>query len=136
VAKKPALALNATAQQNNKKVKAKKPRTIETEIQSIFRMLCSSVADNAVVKMEKPAQYSTCKGLISIYKQGMLLQTMYAFYSSSQYPTKLGSVAIYGSDVATYQQRILKRGTLFGYQVVRATLEMGRREFLDVTLAV
>lgn len=58
----------------------------------------------------------------------------YALYPSSYDAGKLGSVAIYGHDAPARRTQILKQRSLFGYPVVSATLEVGRRPFVDVTL--
>jgi hypothetical protein len=125
-----------------KKEKPQRPQTIEAEIRAIFRMLTVSTAENTVVKMDKLSPGSSCKGLIGVYgrdsaneKQPDVLRVRYAFYASTRNPSKLGSVAIYCDDVASYLTRIQQQGALFGHRVANATIAIGRRRFIDVTLA-
>jgi hypothetical protein len=125
-----------------KKEKPQWPQTIEAEIRSIFRMLTVSTAENTVVKMDKLSPGTSCKGLIGVYSRDAVneklpdvLRVRYAFYASTRNPSKLGSVAIYCDDVASYLTRIQQQGALFGHRVANATIAIGRRRFIDVTLA-
>ncbi|MDE6009962.1 MAG: hypothetical protein K2F87_00750, partial [Muribaculaceae bacterium] len=58
----------------------------------------------------------------------------YAFYAATRNPSRLGSVAIYATDATTILSLIRRRKSLFGYSVIDARLEYGRRPFIDVTL--
>jgi hypothetical protein len=125
-----------------KKEKPQRPQTIEAEIRSIFRMLTVSTAENTVVKMDKLSPGTSCKGLIGVYSRDAVneklpdvLRVRYAFYASTRNPSKLGSVAIYCDDVASYLTRIQQQGALFGHRVANATIAIGRRRFIDVTFA-
>lgn len=147
------------------KVKTKKIPLIEREINSIFRSLCSTSSDNQVVMMDQANKGTSRKAIISIYNRDDLSRQkeeeaayrklhsegenrnglrkpykafpvlMYVFYPHTLDEKKLGSVAIYGSDVSVLLSVILKKGSLFGHHVVSANLEMGRRLFIDVKLA-
>ena len=58
----------------------------------------------------------------------------YAFYPSTSNPSQLGSVAIYADDTALILSGIRRRKSLFGFKVINAVVEYGRRPFIDVTL--
>lgn len=137
---------------------------IDRDIRSIFLALNSRAAENSVAVMEKPAQGSSCKGIIHIYDRSDLCRqrdeeasyrelrnngsdhphhakpyrakptVTYAFYPKASDHTKLGSVAIYGENADSRRKLILKIGTLFGHRVISANIEMGRRPFVDVKL--
>lgn len=124
------------------KVKTKKKPSIEREIRSIFHALSSKAEKNQIVIIEQPIKGASRKATISIYNRDDLSKqrrplpiTMYAFYSHTFDDEKLGSVAIYGSDVSIQRNLILRNGFLFGHRVISANLEMGRRLFIDVQLA-
>lgn len=63
-------------------------------------------------------------------------KVMYVFYASTYNPSQIGSVAIYAKETAPLLSLIHKSKTLFGFQVIDATIEYGRRPFIDVTLAI
>lgn len=148
------------------KPKSKTIPSIEREIRSIFRVLNSRASENDRVEMVRPDKGSSYVAIINIYReqdlnsqkddevayrdvmpQGVEPTTRpkvhkpvpfvkYVFYSNTLDPNRLDSVAIYGADVSIYQTNILKRSSFFGRKVVSATLEMGRRLFVDVKFAV
>jgi hypothetical protein len=116
--------------------------SIEQKISSIHKSLQSFVDENQEAKLEKPTKGSSCKGAISILpkvdesekKSNVKPIVRYVFYPNKHDLSKIGSVAIYGDDADVRCMQILKRGTLFGYTVASANVEMGRRQFVDVTL--
>lgn len=144
------------------KPKTQKATRIEREIRSIYNALRSHDSDREVVTIEYPATGS-CKAMIRVFRredlerqtmepdccrEQLMRETnrgvktskvspavMYALYPDMYDAAKLGSVAIYGSEAVTRRSIILKQGTLFGRAVVSATIEMGRRPFVDVKLA-
>lgn len=63
-------------------------------------------------------------------------QVTYVFYASTYSPSQLGSVAIYAKETATILSLIRRSRSLFGFRVIDATIEHGRRPFIDVTLAL
>lgn len=60
----------------------------------------------------------------------------YVFYPSTFSPSKLGSVAIYAKETATILSLIRRNKSLFGFRVIDARIEYGRRPFIDVNLAL
>lgn len=148
-----------------KKTKKKQIPLIDREINSIHKGLIPQRADNLpdIVMLEWLSGGAGCRATISIYDAetlasledaGTLLAMAgnpdgksnsklkkvpptirYAFYPATLHPDRLGSVAIYCKDPRAVQKRIIGSGTLFGHAVVRATIEIGRRPFVDVTLA-
>ena len=129
-------------------------------------MLSSRASENDRVEMVRPDKGFSYVAIINIYREqplnnqkddevayrGIMPQedgfttrrkahkpipfVKYVFYSNTLDPNRLDSVAIYGADVSIYQTNILKRSSFFGRKVVSATLEMGRRLFVDVKFAV
>ncbi len=114
---------------------------IEREIRSIYHALCAASPKTATIRIEYPKQAS-CKAMIRVY-DGDGADTLpkspletYALYTAAYDQTRIGSVAIYGAAAGTRRALIRKRGTLFGHRVVSATVEQGRRPFVDVKFAV
>jgi hypothetical protein len=152
--KTPITVASATPQKPSRKATPDKPKkakavvtpNIDSEIHAIFKLFSSTATKDMVVKMEQTKlQKNSCKGIITvssrdnaptsgIAKDTSAIPTRYAFYASTHNPSLLGSVAIYGDNVATLHAQIQKAGSLFGYRVIRANIEMGRRQFVDVLL--
>jgi hypothetical protein len=112
--------------------------SIEQRISMIFETL-KAYAGDANFKLNEPARGASCKGIICVYPEAdKKCETTpiekYVFYPNRHDLSKIGSVAIYGKDADLRCMQILKRGTLFGYSVASAKVEMGRRQFVDVTL--
>lgn len=57
---------------------------------------------------------------------------MYVLYPMTGNRNALGSVAIYGEGAAARCVSLKKAGYLFGHRIVTATVESGRRPFVDV----
>ena len=121
-------------------------RNLESEINSIFRILSATVDDSYVVKKERPRKGAACKGVICLYLRSDLREqeetnrkakpvASYAFYGSTYNPTRLGSVAVYGRDVMPLYTMIRRNRTFFGHRVVAASIEEGLRPYLDVRFA-
>lgn len=151
----------AAAAENARKPAPKKPKKtlpqIELEIRSILNSVNSKVSENETVVISQGDKNVARKAAISIYRREDLLRqkeeesakrkglieksfkavprVMYAFYPSVADQNKLGSIAIYGENPSGTCSIIQKLGSLFGHKVLRASLEMGRRMFVDVTLA-
>lgn len=120
--------------------------TIQSEIDRIFNLLEMQADDDTVVKTEKPRPGAGCRGMICIfdreewhrgltekgYKATPIVR--YAFYPDVYFPSRLGSVAIYGADAATTCRVLNSRRDLFGLRVSSAAVEYGRRPFVDVRL--
>lgn len=162
VATKTSVASQVPFKKKQSRPKSQKTTRIEREIRSIYNALRSHDSDREVVTIEYPATCS-CKAIIKVYRredlerqsmepeccrEQILRETnrgaktskvspavMYALYPDMYDAAKLGSVAIYGSEAVTHRSIILKQGTFFGRAVVSATIEMGRRPFVDVKLA-
>lgn len=114
-------------------------QNLNNQIETIYRMLATQASDNSKVKKEKPKRGSSCKSIISIFdssREDARLCQSYAFYSSTYFPDKLGSVAIYGDNVSQLYGQLKKTGYLFGHRIRGIKVEMGRRPFIDVTLKV
>lgn len=115
--------------------------SIEREIRSIYDALSAAYAKGADIRIEYPKQ-SSCKAMIRVYagKGDPTLPAApvesYALYPDTHDQTRIGSVAIYGADADLRRALIRKRGTLFGHRVARATVEQGRRPFVDVKFAL
>lgn len=141
------------------KKKAPKPE-IELEVRSIFLALQHNVAAGEEVVLDRSTKDSACHSRICIYLKADLLRQLqeaeayqkaraegqigikpfkaqpkavYALYAGVINREKLGSVAIYCDNPFVTIDRITKNGQLFGRKVKRATVEMGRRAFVDVT---
>lgn len=122
-------------------------QTIDQAISSIFRILSKTAADNSVVVREKPLKVSTfCKGMISIFDRSDLRRqeedksfkatpiVRYTFYPDTYNPSRLGSIAIYTTNALALCGMIRKYKTIFGYTIISANVENGRRPFIDVRL--
>lgn len=139
--------------------------TIEQEINAIYQALIHNASDDETVVLSRPDKAVSCRAMISIYRQSDLLRqkdeemaykkalsagadrrmlvkpfkarpvTMYSLYAGVVNPNKLGSIAIYGDNPHATLHRILISGHLLGHAVKRASIEMGLRPFVDVTLA-
>lgn len=118
--------------------------TIEQEISNIFQYLTLYAGENMLVERENVKKGMSCKGAIAIkhrvIKQNAdgeqtvdkVLVSRYAFYPSTYYPSRLGSVAIYGGNPVGLCGQMRRSGTLFGHSIMSARVEYGRRPFLDV----
>lgn len=137
---------------------------IEREISVIYKALSLHAPENEAVVLERPKKPFACRATISIYLRSDLLRQQeeeearsnsaapdaeaprrlkpfralpyvtYAFYPATVSPDKLGSVAIYGADPEATLNRIVSSGHLFGLPVKHASIEIGRRAFVDVRL--
>ena len=58
----------------------------------------------------------------------------FAFYPSTALPSRLGSVAIYTTEISSVLSGIRMTKSLFGFKVAKAKIEQGRRPFIDVTI--
>ena len=123
--------------------------TIEKSISNIFDFLVANTSENSVVVKEKLLRWSSSAGIISIYpasdykkvgakdSKGCSRATAtFAFYPSIYDNTKLGSVAIYGTDVRAYLESLKKTTSMFGYPIKEVRAEMGMRLFVDVKFTV
>lgn len=119
--------------------------SVEAEINNIYRSLSDKFSKSCMVVKEKPARYSLCKGLISVYTKDELRKhgwnrakanpiVKLAFYESIYQPNRLGSVAIYGASAEYYYFMLRRSRTLFGYEIEKIEKALGRRTYLDVTL--
>lgn len=139
--------------------------SFECAINSIFRILSTNASENSVVVRESGIKGGYCKALISVFNRSDLKRqaeeeveyhthlrrgadrssiakpfvakpvVRYAFYPSTYNSERLGSVAIYGENIAPLYTIINRNRSLFGYNVISADIEMGMRPFLDVRLA-
>lgn len=157
-------AAKAKEQSTKSKTPKKVIPAIEREISVIYKALSLHAPENEAVVLERPKKPFACRATISIYLRSDLLRQQeeqearsnsaaaaaeasqrskpfralskvtYAFYPATVSPDKLGSVAIYGSDPEATLDRIVSSGHLFGLPVKRASIETGRRAFVDVQL--
>lgn len=118
--------------------------TINQTIEGIFKILSIQASDGTVVIKEKGRKGSGCIGTISVlnrddkqrqeadagYKATPIVQ--YAFYPDTYFPSRIGSVAIYGNDASALCGRLKHQRTLFGMKIISAVLEYGKRPFVDV----
>lgn len=145
---------------------SKQGKSIEQEITEVFNTLTAKPSDGTIVVMERPAKGRSHKGSISIYireeykrqqeemrahnlltRKGVDRDKLpkpyraypllrYDFYPRVDSPSRLGSVAIYGSNAMTQGIIIKKRRVLFGHTVVRVEIELGiSRPFVNVKIA-
>ena len=113
-------------------------------IEGIFKILSTQTSDGTVVIKEKGRKGSACIGVISIlnrddkqrqeadagYKATPIVQ--YAFYPDTYFPSRIGSVAIYGNDAPALCGRLKRQPTLFGMKIINAVVEYGKGPFVDV----
>ena len=123
--------------QNNNRI-----GSIESMIDAIENYLVRNASAGQSVERKRAGRGQSCNCMISIFAEAKpkgkdertALQT-YAFYPGTYIPTRLGSVAIYADNVTTLLAQIRSGKTLFGIPVLEATLEYGRRPFIDVRFA-
>lgn len=118
--------------------------TIEQEISNIFQFLTLYAGENMLVEREDARKGMSRKGAIAVKRRVIrqnadgepeekdVLVERYVFYPSTYYPTRLGSVAIYGGNPVALCGQMRKRGMLFGHSIMSARVEYGRCCFLDV----
>lgn len=139
--------------------------SIEQEIATIFNYLSAAISYGCVAVKEKAVKGGCCKGIISVYSKRELVrqrneeaeyreslnrafsratlekpfkampEIRYPFYPSTYDDRRLGSVAIYGKEATGNYLSISRREHLFGYRVIEARIEQGKRPFVDVKLA-
>ena len=96
-----------------------------------------------------PSKGSTfCKGMINIYRAEdrqrkeadksfkAIPVVSYAFYTDIFFPSRIGSVAIYGENAFNRCFILKKRGFFFGKKIISANVEYGLRPFVGVKLVV
>lgn len=116
--------------------------SIESTIDAIENYLVRNASAGLSVERKKAPRGQICKTVINIFAEAKPkgkderkpLMT-YAFYSGTYFPSRLGSVAIYADNVTSILAQIKASKSLFGIRVVEATLEYGRRPFIDVRFA-
>ncbi|MDE6378898.1 MAG: hypothetical protein K2L11_00380 [Muribaculaceae bacterium] len=116
--------------------------SIESTINAIENNLVRNAAAGLSVERKKAGNGQACKCMINIFaeekpkgKDDRKPLLTYAFYAGTYFPSRLGSVAIYADNVTAILAQIRASKTLFGIPVVEATLECGRRPFIDVRFA-
>ena len=116
--------------------------SIESMIDAIENYLVRNASAGQSVERKRTGRGQSCNCMISIFAEAKPkgkdertpLQT-YAFYPGTYIPTRLGSVVIYTDNVTTLLAQIRSGKTLFGIPVLEATLEYGRRPFIDLRFA-
>ena len=116
--------------------------SIESTINAIENNLVRNASAGLSVERKKGGKGQACKCMISIFaeekpngKDKRKPLMTYAFYAGTYFPSRLGSVAVYADNVTTILAQIRASKSLFGIPVVEATLEYGRRPFIDVRFA-
>ena len=123
--------------QNNNRI-----GSIESTINAIENHLVRNASAGLSVERKRGGKGQACKCMIHIFAEGKPqgkddrtpLMT-YAFYAGTYFPSRLGSVAIYGDNVTALLAQIRASRTLFGIPVVDVKMEYGRRPFIDVRFA-
>lgn len=138
---------------------------IEREIRAIFNSLSSSDSETYTVVLEHPERSASAKAIVKVFLKvdierqreeetayreaiaaGVDRSTlprcfvatpivMYAFYPKTTDEDTLGSIAIYGKNASQTLDRIVRHGYLFGRTVLQASVEIGRRPFVNVIIA-
>lgn len=136
----------------------------ETQVNAFIKALASTLSADEFRIMSDNDRRNTDKATIKIYKVADLerqqeeheeyrLQlasgydksklpkpfqaqstTMYVLYPDTIEQGRLESIAIYGVGAAQRCSTITKSGVIFGFPVKNATVEIGRRPFVDVYL--
>lgn len=119
--------------------------SVEQEITKIFKIISANLKDGLVAERSKPSKGSSfCKGFVNIYEASELKSKnpcntapveSYAFYTDGRQPARISSVAIYGKKAFIRCLLLNLKGHLFGRKIISATVEQGRRPFVDVKLA-
>ncbi|MDE6577615.1 MAG: hypothetical protein K2J82_02625 [Muribaculaceae bacterium] len=118
--------------------------SIESVINSIHRILTSTLDEAYIAVKDRKMKGASCKGMISVFRRSDLQEgdgkkatpiIKYAFYDSTYNPGCLGSIAIYGENLASLCSMIKKSRSLFGHRVIEVSMEQGRRPFIDVKFA-
>ena len=107
--------------------------SIETIISDITGVLSQNAPGGSKVERQAPRKGQSCKGTITISYPDTPKIT-YAFYPSTALPSRLGSVAIYTTEISSVLSGIRMTKSLFGFKVAKANIEQGRRPFIDVTI--
>ena len=123
--------------------------SIEQEITAIFNVIATNLKEGLVAEKRPPSKGSTfCKGMINIYRAEDLQRkeadksfkaipvVSYAFYTDIFFPSRIGSVAIYGENAFNRCFILKKRGFFFGKKIISANVEYGLRPFVDVKLVI
>ena len=120
--------------QNNNRI-----GSIESTINAIENNLVRNASAGLSVERKNALRGQSCKCMINIFaeekpkgKDERKPLMTYAFYAGTYFPSRLGSVAIYADNVTSILAQIRASKSLFGIPVVEATLEYGRRPFIDV----
>ena len=121
--------------------------SIEREINVILNLIDANLKEGLAVEKIRPSKGSTfCKGIINIYRKSdferkkddrsykALPLESNAFYGETYKPDRIGSVAIYGEGAFVKCLALKRQGFLFGKRIISATVEQGRRPFVDVKL--
>lgn len=125
---------------NSNKSKANQSQ-IELTIGSIFQHLSATLGEGYKVVREKPKKKGvSCRELIKVFDSSRSGNewkpvVVYAFYPKVEASNRLGSIAIYCDNALVRHILICKNRSLFGIPVKESRLEMGKRPFVDVTLA-
>lgn len=120
--------------------------SIEQEVSTILKRINANIPDDVVARLDKLSKWSTCRGLIGVYNRADLKLEeknrnqkarplrQYDFYPHHIYPSRLGSVAIYGENASGTLAALQRSESIFGHRILAANIEMGLRPFIDVTL--
>lgn len=137
---------------------------VTRQVKQLCHAISAEVTETQLVNIETPKDGASCRAIVRVFsredidrqheeealyrqliargKQPAELTkprkaapvVMYAIYPSAFDPAKVGSVAIYADDAPMRRKLLLTRRHFFGLPIISATIEMGRRPFVDVRL--
>lgn len=136
-----ALKATAMAAANRQHAKAQtkthkpKPLTpIEQSLRTLQRAVENWRLDGRKATFERgKGSISACATICIFGQDGSKSpERTFVFYPDPLDPSRLGSVAVYGSDARDTADALNRSNFIFGHRIKRAKVEFGRRPFVDV----
>ncbi len=123
-----------TVRPKTAKGKPKRLSPIETSLRQLQRAVEGWRLDGRKATFERAKGGTSACAAINIYNSAdaAVISRRYVFYPHPLDASRLGSVAIYGADAKETLESITRSGFIFGCRIRQATLEFGRRPFVDV----
>lgn len=142
------------------------PLPIDLKIKSVVLGARRLYADGYDIVVDRKTAGSACHAMICVYSSADLIRqrdeadehkraiargadpktlrkpfvaapvVRYALYPAILNRKELGSVAIYSDNAFATKALFATSGSFYGFSIKKATIEMGRRPFVDLTLAV